>query len=283
MKTDSMDAYTGSNIPCVIQDPNKKEAYRLNWKQLYINYGDNVDFQRLSRQILLCGATEEKLYEPPAPVGYVRGSRPQLEKTVSDVCVGCGNDRRRVIALMCFCRDLYKVHGEQLFYGGTEEELIKKGEGLCECLGRLMVVLCEVAGIPGRIVMQICAGHIISELYFEGKWGYVDPRCGLFYLKKDGSFASVSELVHDRGIIRNQSDDVRNYVSDLWTYEQRADRNYNACLHPAELQCFCNYSLMDSEEYHFQWKSVSNAEKDGLSMINKRYIALSKIIFELPD
>ena len=45
--------YMGKNIPDILTDENKQELYRANWDQLKINYGDNVEWQRLKKQILL--------------------------------------------------------------------------------------------------------------------------------------------------------------------------------------------------------------------------------------
>ncbi|NLX14676.1 MAG: hypothetical protein GXY44_13625 [Phycisphaerales bacterium] len=72
-------------------------------------------------------------------------------------------NRDKVLAITRFCRDLYKKNPEvysadYLFtdyvYGGTEEQLIDKPDILCETLGRLMVALCEICSIPGRVVMN---------------------------------------------------------------------------------------------------------------------------------
>lgn len=272
--------YVGKNIENMLQDKYKAEVYRVNWEQLHINYGDNVEFERLARQVWLCPATRDVIYAPPAPVRYRRGDRPLLDRIVDEVCAGASGDREKALSLLVFCRDLYKKHdNEQLFYGGTEEELIQKGERLCECLGRLYVALAEVAGIPGRIVMHIAAGHITSELYIDGKWSYFDPRWGLFYLLPDGRFASVEDCVNDPSLLCRQPEEPRKYVSALVSYEYRAAHNFAECLHREEIQCFCDYSLTDAADYHFGWVSCAKAEKDGLFVLSKRYAELTGIIF----
>jgi hypothetical protein len=72
---------------------------------------------------------------------------------------------------------------------------------------------------------------------------------------------------------------VRQFVSAKWTYKQRMDRNYNILFSKKEIQCFCDYSLMDAAEYNYNWKSLKNAERDGLFVINKRYDELTNVIF----
>ena len=56
-----------------------------NYAQLHINYGDNVEWQRLKEQILLCPETREYIYQKPGKVKYVKGTRPILEEQVEKV------------------------------------------------------------------------------------------------------------------------------------------------------------------------------------------------------
>ncbi len=276
--------YMGENIPNILPDEDRRELYRANWDQLHINYGDNVEWQRLKKQILLCDETREYLYGmPPAPVRYVKGTRPVLEKYVEEATKDAKTDREKVLSLMCFCRDLYKKHGtsQNFFYGGTEEDLIKKGEHLCECLGRLMVALCEIAGFPGRIVMHM-AGHIVSEIYFENRWAYIDPRGGMFYLDGDGKFLSVDEVWRNRDVIGQQTEYVRSFVSDRWTYDERMRRNYWVLFSPGEMHCFCDYSLMEADSYDYHWKSRENVTKDGMNEAVKRYRSVIQKLYPEP-
>lgn len=273
-------AYTGLNIPNVLESEAQKEVYMVNWRQLYLNYGDNVEWQRLKKQVLLCDATREALYAAPGPVKYVKGTRPYLEEKVNEVIKDCKTDRERVLALMVYIRDLYKSRGGFVFYGGTEEEMIKKGENLCECVGRLMVALCEVCGIPGRIVMHVAGGHIVSEVYFEGRWAYIDPRAGMFYLNEKDQFLSIDEVMRDRSCIRSQSDWVKSFISDQWTYDQRENSNYNIHFSQGEIQCFCDYSLMDAPEYNYEWQWCKTVSEDPeFPAVHKRYVELIKEIF----
>lgn len=276
----NLEQYTGERILEVLATAEEKEIYQVNWEQLHINYGDNVEWQRLKKQILLCDATRDYLYKAPKFIKYQIGARPCLEQVVEKVIQKCITEREKVLALLVYCRDLYKTHDEQLFYGGTEEELIKKGENLCECMGRLMVSLCEICGFPGRIVMQVVGGHIVCEIFLEGGWAYFDPRCGMFYLDENDKFLSIDELVKNPKYILEQKDWVRQFVSAKWTYNQRMVRNYNLLFSKKEIQCFCDYSLMDAAEYNYNWKSLKSAERDGLFVINKRYDELAELIFD---
>ena len=247
--------YTGVNIPDVLKTENEKQTYRWCMEYMHQNFGDNVEYEHMLRQVLLCDETRDYLYgNPPAPVPYVRGMRPVLDRVVDEVTAGCRTDREKVMAILRYVRDLYQeFDGEDMFFGGTEEELIKKHEWFCERVARLQVALCEVAGFPGRIVFHIAAGHLTSEIYFDGKWAYMDPRCGIYYLWEDGSFMSVDEIIHHRERIYQQPQEVYDFHSPYWSVEYRCHRNYHFCMSPLEINCFTAYSLTDADTYHFGW------------------------------
>ena len=219
--------YTGKDAWKMVVGEDRQRVYRVNYKQLGINYDESVEFQLRRRQVILCPQTAEFLYArfTPTKVRYQKGTRPTLEKVVAEVTEGCRSDREKVLALMRFCRDLYKkregIDFSKYVYGGTEEQLIERGEELCECLGRLLVALCEVAGIPGRIVMHDIGGHIVSEIQIEGTWAYIDPRAGIYCLKPDGSFASTWDLWQNPALLRQQSPEVKADASARWTWEER--------------------------------------------------------------
>jgi len=279
--------YTGKAARDVIVGEERRKAYMLNYDQLRINYGENVEFQLRREQVILCPQTADFLYTKftPTKVSYQRGSRPVLEKVVKDVTDGCTGESEKALALMRFCRDLYKKDRTRDFsryvYGGTEEQLIEKGEQLCECLGRLFVALCEVAGIPGRIVMHDIGGHIAAEVCIGGRWAYIDPRAGFYCLKPDGSFASTWEIWLNPGLLRSQSDRVKSDVSDRFTWEERVWKCEKKYFHIKEVNGFENYSLKDSSKYGYAQVSSKEAADAGLFVINKEYRKTSDRVFGL--
>ena len=266
--------YMGLNIVKRLKTNAQRNVYMENWEHLYLNYGENVDWQKLKRQILLCDATKDYIYSVPNKPGYVQGTRPLLEAEVANAVSGAETDRAKVLKVLAYCRDLYLKHGgntEYPYYGGTEEDLIEKGENLCECMGRLMVSLCEILGFAGRIVTHIARGHITCEIYIDGKWSYFDPRFGMFYVDETGAFLSVAELVENRHYILNQPEWVKEYISAQCKYEERQKVNYEFCFSPKEIQTFCDYSLMDCDKYNFDAKLDEKIVRDGIREVQKRY------------
>jgi transglutaminase-like putative cysteine protease len=68
------------------------------------------------------------------------------------------------------------------FTGGTEEELIAKGAQMCNENARVMIALCQVAGLPARYVGHPIGGHGVTEVYVNGRWSYYDIRGKFFVL-----------------------------------------------------------------------------------------------------
>jgi hypothetical protein len=217
-------------------------------------FGENVEYERFFGEILYCPETRDYIYRPADEPVYELGTRPILESAVAEATKGCNTDREKVLGLIAYVRDLKeKSHGYDYFYGGTEEDLIKKGERFCERVARLFCALCEIASIPCRTVHHTIGGHLTNEVYIEGKWGYMDPRFGLFYLSEDGKLASVEEITENPDIIYTQPEWVYEYGSKEYTHEFMRDSNRNIYLSKNEIQLYGNYSLRDKDKYHYGW------------------------------
>ena len=262
--------YTGDRIAHTIDDEKMRACFIANRNQMKANYLETVDAALADRQIRMCDETKDFLYAVPAPVRYVKGTRPELECYAAKITNGCSSDFERVIAIMDHLKLLYeKCHGRLLFYGGTEEELLHKGEQLCECLSRLTCALCEVCKIPARIITHCLGGHVTNEVFTENKWWYVDSRAGVYFLGKDEKPASLWELWHDHSIIDLQTREVRQHVSPRFTWEQRAERLKKYMLSEYEVNTVKYYSLADAEKYSYRW--VFDPEILALNRTSREY------------
>ena len=237
-----------------------RDVVLANLEYMRVAFGENVEYQRLFHQTLLCDATVDYLYQKPEAPVYEWGSRPMLEAAVAEATKGCTTEREKVLGLVAYIRDLKeKSHGYDYFYGGTEEDLIKKGERFCERVARLMCALSEIAGIPARIIFHVSGGHLTNEVYIEDKWCYVDPRFGLFYLGEDGKLMSVIEITENRELIYKQPDWVYAYGSKEYTPEFMAKENHDMYLRPKEIQLYGTYSLKDAEKYGYSFGWMPSA------------------------
>ena len=274
-----------------IIDHARREAFRLNRAQLRANYDGGVEFQLRDSVVLLCPQTVDFLYTrfTPTMVRYERGSRPRIEEVVESCIGGLSGDVEKMLALMRFCRDLRKrkpptdIRQPDRIFGGTEEQLIDKGEDLCECLSRLFVALCQVAGIPGRIVHHVIGGHIVAEAFAENGWAYVDPTAGVYFRGTDGRLASTWDIWVKPEIIRQQTDLVKVDVSDRWTWEERARQCESMFFDLRELTGMVNHSLADSSVCNYSQVTGAEAAELGLWKIHARYDAARHMVFGLQE
>ena len=267
--------YSGINIADRL-DTVGRELFLSNLNYMRLAFGDNVEYERLLQQILLCDKTKDYLYSTPKPTSYECGSRPVLEKIVDEVCKDAKTETDKALSLMRYIRDLKdKVDGRDYFYGGTEEELIKKGERYCERVSRLMCGLCDIAGIPARVIFHVSGGHLTTEVFVDGAWGYIDPRFGLFYINENGRLLSVIEIADNPEVIFNQPEWVYAEGSKEYTPEFMAKENHDVYLSKNEMQLYGDYRLADASRYHYGWMPSAIypvPERDAAHKVYVKYI-----------
>jgi hypothetical protein len=286
---DELAAYTGTRATQALVGEDRQRVLQVNRAQMEANYDGGVDFQLRDTCALLCAQTADFIYGgfTPRRTRYAPGSRPELEAVVREQLDGTTDQRQRVLALMRFCRDLYRrapersITDSDYVFGGREEELIAKGEELCECLGRLFVALCEIAAIPARYVIHIGGGHIVAEALVDECWAYVDPRTGVHFERADGALASTWDLWSDPGLLRQQPDRVKAEISARWTWEERLWKCEQVFFRPQEITGFTNYSLMDAHRYRYAQVTQSEATRLGLWSHAEEYQKLTARIFGL--
>ena len=250
--------YTGKNLYVGDLPELVQRGYRASVKGSLTYYGDSVDAQMIDDQVRLCEATADYLYAEHTPLDlrYERGTRPGLEDIVDGTLDGVKGERERLLALMRFVRDIYQLRpiGEKTasgdpFGGGTEEEVIKKGSSMCNEQGRVLCVLCQIAGIPARYVGHYIDHHGLAECYVEGGWAYVDIE-GRYFLKPDGSLAGTWDLKQDPDLITSQSKEVLAEFRKGKGFDlARSIREFS----PVEVTVITNYVVWDFHRYNYDW------------------------------
>ena len=91
MVNEKIASYTGINIAKKLKGT-ARELYLKNLEYMHEAFGDNVEYERHTTQILYCRQTRDFLYSAPQKPTYSVGTRPILEQAVSDACKGCVND-----------------------------------------------------------------------------------------------------------------------------------------------------------------------------------------------
>lgn len=261
-------------------DPRRRKALSLWRKAVLCAYAaDTVDARFGEENIWLCRKTAAYIYRDFTSLGirYTRGSRPHLEKIAAAVTHGCRTDRARVVALLRRVRDLHKRHTgpyKDVFHGGTEEDVIKKGSNMCNEMARVFACLCQICGMPSRFIGHPLGGHGVNEVYLEGKWGYFDIR-GKYFENADGSLANAWELMQDPTIIDRQPARVRKDLAKA----KNVLRTRDVYFHPDEITTVANYPIDNCGRYSYDWTWNTSELRCRIAAIKKPLRKLTRELF----
>lgn len=172
----------------------------------------SVDRVLFSRMVCLSGETADFLYGhyTGAVSRYRPGSRPRLKSCVREATAGRHTTSDRLDGIAEFTSQLAgRAAAEKrdiTVVGGTEEEIIERGSDWCVDVARAACTLCQVAGIPARIVylfdtQSAYSGHAVIEAWRKHKWGAADPLTNVVYRHADGAPATTWELMRDADLV----------------------------------------------------------------------------------
>ena len=199
----------------------------------------SIDRVLLQGMIRLCIETVGYLYGgyTPTKVQYEKDSRPELERCVAEAIAHCRSPEEQIEGIVRFTSRLgKKVVDEDLDgmrFGGIEEEIIRRGSDWCTDVARVGCVMCQVVGLPARLVMlfnteQAYSGHVIIETYRGGIWGAVDPTTGVIYLHPDRRPASIWELMQKPQLVEaHRKDDGSTPYTSVGQFRHAAISNYS--------------------------------------------------------
>jgi len=225
----------------------------------------SVDSVLLDEMIKLVPETDDYIYTKYTPLAlkYRKGSRPYLEKVVRDVA-GRGDDASMAKALMRWCNRIpfnfptpekSTENGfwstDTILFGGTEEELIKRGTEICTEQARVLCVLFQVAGMPARLVALFDMnrknwGHGVTEIYIRSRrssgWAIFDATSDACYPKPKGGLASAWELHnHPELVDAHPSHGKEPYVDSVFY----------------QCSAIVNYFVWDWQKYDYRWSFMS--------------------------
>jgi len=137
-------------------------------------------------------------------VGSAQPSCWSLEEIVSGVTAGIRSEREKALALHKFGM-AHQIH----FIGPREgndymvdalKVLGVYGYSLCGNNSATMCALYNLAGLEAR--RRSLNGHVVPEVYFEGRWNYIDTDMYGYVVKQDGSIASVDDLLENPSLFQ---------------------------------------------------------------------------------
>ncbi|MCI4322295.1 MAG: transglutaminase-like domain-containing protein, partial [Thermoplasmata archaeon] len=165
----------------------------------------SIDRVLWDTMVRLCPATATALYDgfTPTRSAYRAGTRPELERLVQALDLSDRSEDERVEAVVRFAAGLAPtppVALDQMWFGGSEEEIVARGSSWCTDVARVACGLCQVAGLPSRLVILedtglAYSGHTIVETWRDGTWGAVDPVGNLVYRKQFHESATTWDLM----------------------------------------------------------------------------------------
>ncbi|MBM4031828.1 MAG: hypothetical protein FJ291_08600 [Planctomycetes bacterium] len=152
--------------------------------------------------------TVEYLYKEytPLKVNYAVGTLPTFEKVAARYTAGCKTDTGRAVALVTRAMPAVFKHPVMPPLGPSvaanrnmeDKAMLATGCGWCNEQARVFIRLCQVLGIPARMVHLFGQGHTVAEFHADGKWALADATNMFVVPGKDGKPMSALEC-HDRG------------------------------------------------------------------------------------
>ena len=166
-----------------------------------------IDRWQANRFIVYRAETAKFLYGDYTPlrVEYRPGSLPSYERLVQEYTRGKTGQRDKALALLTRAMAERFPHPTmpplgphcRADRGLLDEELLKSGCGFCNEQARVFARLCQVAGIPARLVYLFYAdqrtGHTICEIHVDGRWAMADASWFCVFPAADGHWLSAAE------------------------------------------------------------------------------------------
>jgi len=175
------------------------------------NVTAGVDLWQANHFVVYRQETAEYLYRQYSPtrVAYPGGTLLRYEKLVARHTAKLNSDREKALALLTRAMPEAILHPSIPPYGPdcppnramSDEDLLKSQTGWCNEQARVFVRLCQVAGIPARMIFLFYSdrksGHVVAEFYAEGRWSMVDSSWCCAFPGADGHLMSAAECHTD--------------------------------------------------------------------------------------
>jgi len=141
----------------------------------------------------------------PRETEYLQGALPACERLAARHTAGLNGGRDKAAALLTRALPDVLLHpgipplGPKCpkDRGLDDEGLLKTGVGYCNEQARVFVRLCQVSGIPARLVFLFYAdrvqGHVVAEFYADGRWAMADSSWCCVFPGPDGQPMSAAE------------------------------------------------------------------------------------------
>ena len=112
------------------------------------------------------------------------------------------NDLESIKSLIHYTSQIatnYNTPLDEMYFGGTEKEILDRGTDWCFDLARLAAVILDCLGMTSRFVFvanpdKAYHGHVLIEVFYNVSWGVVDPLYG--YVFYDNTPISAKDIYY---------------------------------------------------------------------------------------
>jgi len=170
-----------------------------------------VDRYHANQFVMYRPETARYLYTDytPLEVRYRSGLLPTYEKLAAEITTPDQSPLEKAVSLLIRGASRLR-HPHMPPYGPEvrpdrncdDESLLKSGVGPCNEQARVFIRLCQVCGIPARVIQLFYSdtksGHCIAEFYAEGRWRMADASWLSVFSNANEQLLSAEEC-HDQG------------------------------------------------------------------------------------
>lgn len=171
-----------------------------------------IDFWHANHFLVYREETAEYLYGDLAPftVDYRPGSLYGYDRVVARYTQGLHSDREKAMALLTRAMPDLVAHPEmpplgpacRPDRGADDEALLGGAKGWCNEQARVFVRLCQVSGIPARLIFLWYTpgrgGHVVAEFRADGHWSMADASWFCAFPDDQGRLMSARECHLDQ-------------------------------------------------------------------------------------
>ncbi len=128
--------------------------------------------------------------------------------------------------------------------------LSARQSAICHQHALSMVLLAESQGIQGRVVWL--DGHVVSELFFDGKWNFFDANKDFSVQDGQGQYQSVSEYIEilgDQNAQAGWNNYAREYARDFGDIYLSQENNQVYRYYPLEAYVDVYYGVTRAVSY----------------------------------
>lgn len=241
------------------------KAYEYMFKN-DLHHKRSVDHAILKNMILLDKDSKSFLYKLPQPV-----SKDICNHELYEIALKLKGDNHlesidRTIEFVNEIVERFNTPFEEMIFGGTELEIIKRGSDWCTDISRVGAALLQCLGMPSRIVILVNPfeayhGHQVVEVFVNGMYMMCDFLYGVI-ARLDQNYSvfdllSKPKLVHKIYSSKINISKQLDYIASLYNL---------AAISEYDISKKHNYQTSEPNAYYLK---MMNLNQDGTWQMNE--------------